>query len=287
MALDLSAELSRLSVTEQAAHPRLELEIKLRNHGPGGAIIAHDGHAVPTLSVQDHDGLTLPRFYFHGEQQIRDDRMDHHTGYIDLYPGVVEHIEDMRDEVDIEEDLHLELAFSVLARRGSGNEIENMRNTANITIDHHLWEDILADLGYHDHRLVEVAIPPGAIGDVFENAVGHVENAQQAHDSGRYDDALTNARQALHILQTIQNKGNQYRQEMDEEKRDRFDAFIDNFGSSIGTLRSFADLGGHPEEQVTNFEGVILRRDSDFVITVTKAYLTYLSEVLEEDLQWE
>lgn len=231
------------------------------------------------MSVGEHDGVRLPKLDITIEEghtpRVQD--IDTLTGVIPLPHSDVGKIEELRTE---SEPLGLTITLHFTLQADNNGNINRASGRDKIVIEPRDWEAVLDDLGYHDKRVVELSIPDSQIGDVLENAHGQLKKAQEHHDARRYDDAVAAARKAILKLDHIKNDERVADLLGGEQQERVFDA-IDEFRESLMSLKAVADLGSHPEEQITGMDEPITRADSELVIDVTKAYVRYVSRVIE------
>lgn len=273
--------IEEINATKASAQPRLEITIRPDFGDIDGIGSKHElvqVTAMSEFSSGSHAGLTVPQMHFPRANGDRATRIEQITGYIELTHHGLERIEGMRDAYG--RDLNLELDFSILAIR-DGDFVFGGGKDSDIIKDRD-WEAVLDDLGYHDRRVVEFAVPETKIGNLLENAHGQLAIAEEHHDAHRYDDALGAVKKALLKMKHIEGDED-FIQSLDKEKRKRLLESIDEFESSITRIKNIADLGDHPAEQITNMEIPPLRRDSELAIDVSKSYLRYFGRVLEED----
>lgn len=274
--------IDEIRATKASTHPRLEIDFEPEFQNFGDRDKIFEAHADVEISAGSHAGLTLPRMNIR-TTNLRDNpqisRLDQLTGFIDLDHHGVGKIEEMRDEFG--QDLEIEFQFSVLALRR--NDDEPTRNVENLTaeIPSRDWEAVLDDLGYHDRRVIDLSIPETQIKSILENAHGQIERAQEHHDAHRYDDAVAAVRKAILKLKNIENN-EEVMEALDGEKQERVLNAIDEFGSSLAAFKSATDLGSHPEEQIPDMKEAPTRRDSELAVDVAKAYVRYVSRVIEE-----
>lgn len=279
--------IDEIRATKVSTHPRLEIvfEPEFQEFGDNTELL--EGHADVELSAGGHAGLTLPRMNIRTTNLRENPRiklLDQLTGIIDLDHHGVGKIEEMRDEFG--EDLLIEFEFSVLGQRRNEDSPTRSVESLAAEIPARDWEAVLDDLGYHDRRVIDLSIPETQIKSILENAHGQIERAQEHHDAHRYDDAVAAVRKAILKLKNIENN-EEVMEALDGEKQDRVLNAIDEFGSSLAAFKSATDLGSHPEEQIPDMKEAPTRRDSELAVDVAKAYVRYVSRVIEESEESE
>lgn len=281
---DLEIRIDEIKPTNAATHPRLEIHFE-----PDFDRVAIDdradvleGHADVEVAAGSHAGLSLPRMHLQTTDlseppDIRN--LDLVIGIIDLDHQGIGKIEMMRD--DFGRDLQFTIRLSFLIQPHNDDSPTRYVGRASDEIPARDWETVLDGLDYHGHRVVELSIPDTQIRDALENAHGQLERAEEHHDAHRYDDAVAAVRKAILKLDNIEEDEDAM-QALDGEKQERVLNAIEEFRESLKALKSATDLGSHPEEQITDMESPPTRRDSELAIDVAKAYVRYVSRVIEE-----
>lgn len=282
--MDFELRIGKIQPTKTATHPRLEIDFEpdLQNTPFGGQAKVLEGHADVEISSGSHTGLTLPRMHIETScladtPQIQN--LELLTGILDLDHYGLGKIEEMRDK--FRRDLEITFHLSLLVQSRNDDSPTRYVGTGSAEIPARDWEAVLDGLGYHDHRVVELSIPDAQIVDVLENAHGQLERAQEHHDAHRYDDSVAAVRKAILKLDHIEQDTDAM-EVLAGEKQERVLDAIDEFRSSLMALKAATDLGSHPEEQITDMEEPPTRRDSELAIDVAKAYVRYVSRVIEE-----
>lgn len=281
MGNELDVDIREIQADVPATHPRIEIDAELEFSGTDVNGYPADLQISPTLKCGQHTGLSLSRAEVEFEDGGRLRDPVEVTMYLNLSHAGIERIEQIRD--DEKEDASLELLCRVTALYYVENKDTLRRSKAIGTglLTGRDWEAVLDSLEWQEKRIVEFSIPDSAIGDALDNALSQIERAEQAHDARRYDDALIAVRKAMEKLRHFEDDEELMRR-LDSEKRERLSEAIEEFDSSMDRLVKIADLGGHTGEMITNFEGPILRRDSELAVDVGKAYVRYVGQVLED-----
>jgi len=281
---DLNVRIDEINPTKAASHPRLEIgfEPDFDRVSVDDRAKIVEGHADLEVSAGNHAGLSLPRMHLKttdlsDSPEIRN--LDLLTGVVDLDHHGLGKIEMMRDNYG--RDLQFEFQLSLLLQPRNEDSVERYVGRASDKVPARDWETVLNGLDYHEHRVVELSIPNTQIRDALENAHGQLERAEEHHDAHRYDDAVAAVRKAILKLDNIEDD-EAAMEALDGAKQERVLDAIGEFRESLMALKSATDLGSHPEEQITDMESPPTRRDSELAIDVAKAYVRYVSRVIEE-----
>lgn len=281
---ELELRIDKIKPTRFATHPRLEIhfEPNLQNTDFGRRANVLEGHADVEISSGTHRGLSLPQMNIE-PASLKDtpqiQNLEVLTGIIDLNHHGIGEIERLREE--FRRDLELTLYLSLLVQPHNDDSPMRYVGTGSDEIPARDWENVLKNLGYHDRRVVELSIPDIQIVDVLENAHGQLKRAQEHHDAHRYDDSVAAVRKAILKLNHLEQDDDAM-EALAGEKQERVLDAIEEFQSSLMAVKAATDLGSHPEEQITDMEEPPTRRDSELAIDVAKAYVRYVSRVIEE-----
>lgn len=279
---DFRVDLREAIADQSAVQPRVNIEAAFDFSHTDVNQSPFDLRVRPHISVGAATGYSFPvaETRFDADGNLREPILV--TTSVELPHPSIEDIEVMRDQEGTEKPLKIQFEVICIGEDSQGNHIRRRTLTASDELKHRDWEAALDSIDWQGRRTVEVSIPESDIGDILNNAHGKIKLAEEHHNAHRYDDALVAVRSALKKLQHIEND-ERFRSEVDEEREKRVSKAMERFGGSIGTLVSVTDLGGHPEEEVTKMDGPIRRRDSELALDIGKAYVRYISRVLEDE----
>lgn len=136
------------------------------------------------------------------------------------------------------------------------------------------WSTVLENLGYHNTRAIEIHLRASntALRDTLATANARILRAERLHNEGDYESAVRACRDAIESIEEIQKELENL---VDTQKWEKFESSMGNFKKGfVGLLCHSTDkTNAHPT----------LKRDSDFVLGVTKSYLRYISTAIKEE----
>lgn len=266
--------LEEIKGSTSSALPTIEFDFRVREINPsdggrGAALV--DMTIIPTIASGSHVGLDLPPLDVSIPQDSdRIERVDRFDASLSVPTAALERIEEMRRE--FEGDLKLSLRFDLVFQKDDGEIIRDKAND-DIRIAEYQWRSVLDDLGFHDRRVMELEFT----GDVaskaaLENAFADIQQAQRRNNERDYKGAIKQCREAVEDLEHVDEE--LLTSAFDAKKLDAAETQLETF------RKQFLGKFSHSEKKI-DIEPA-LPRDSDFALTITKAFVSYYAKAIED-----
>lgn len=268
---NLDIDLVGIEADNAGIQPRISAKLEAENDDRTDFQI-HGWNITASLEFNDDESRSLPSSNIETlppRSFSRSGGADQFKVFINLNRYQLEKIEEYRHS----EDMSLLIDLSV-GGVGSDDDGYSYQERLSQEIPSAIWREMLSEFNFHNKRRFELdlGVSTAQVRDSLSTAEARINRAQERHDAGDYPSAIRLCRDAIESLEHVDHEIETL---VDNQKWNDFESHLGQIKKGfIGTLSHSEDMTGSRPS---------LKRDSDFVIGITKSFLRYIATVAEEE----